>query len=104
MPGPVDVTRVWSGTLQVGDHTTEQTQLSAVTKGRHATVGLDNPSKVVHVVPLSDRVIATSRSFPIMTGRAQSRDRQILMSNRNGQQQSLPQIRTAPLVVREQQE
>ena len=75
MPGPVDVTRVWSGTLQVGDHTTgnthdvirvrtevvvprsrssphfvilqqvginEHAQLSAVTKGRHAAIGLGN--------------------------------------------------------------
>ena len=75
MPGPVGVTRVWSGALEVGDNATcdahdvirvrtevvvprsrssphlvvlqqvgvhENTQLSAVTKGRHAIIGLGN--------------------------------------------------------------
>jgi hypothetical protein len=45
----------------------EHTQLSAVTKRRHAVVGLGNLSKAVSTVLPSACVIATSQSFPTMT-------------------------------------
>ena len=53
--------------LEVGDHTASNTQLSAVTKGRHAAVGLDNSTQIVSVIRIEldfDDVPAGICEFP----------------------------------------